>query len=346
MSKRVMKLILNAKHKALVNSITDKTVQELVEKNSIVTGGAIASMLLKEEINDFDFYFTNFETCVAVANYYVNQFVKEHPDCKVRPEVILTKENIYGEDIKVEEVNGVDSTNETKIPLFEDIKVLKNRVRIRIKSTGVAGDDVSTVTLSEDEENYIEKSNQSPVSILEKADTIDANSIGNLYGHGTEQGKFRPVYLTDNAITLSDKAQLIIRFYGDAEEIHKNYDFVHCTNYWRSDTKELVLKAEALESLLTKQLFYMGSRYPLCSLIRMRKFLKRGFSCDAGQILKMCFQVSKLDLSSIKTLEDQLVGVDQAYFSQMINYLQQEKAKNENWVMELPYLVSLIDKIF
>lgn len=98
MSKRVMKLILNAKHKSLVESITDKTVQELVQKNTIITGGSIASMLLKEEINDFDFYFTNFETCEAVARYYVNQFIKQHVDCKVRPEVIITKENNYGEE--------------------------------------------------------------------------------------------------------------------------------------------------------------------------------------------------------------------------------------------------------
>ncbi len=336
MSKRVMKLILNAKHKSLVDSITDEKVKELVQRNSIITGGAIASMLLKEEINDFDFYFTNFETCEAVARYYVNQFVKEHTDCKVRPEVILTKENIYGEDIAIP----------------EEERVYKDRVRIRIKSDGVAGIPSEEgayeqiVPLSEDKENYIEKSNESPVSILEKADTIDEKSIGSLHGHTTEKGKFRPVYLTDNAITLSDKAQLIIRFYGDAEEIHKNYDFTHCTNYWRSDTKELILKAEALESLLTKQLFYMGSRYPLCSLIRMRKFLKRGFSCDAGQILKMCFQISKLDLSSISVLEDQLTGVDQTYFRMLLDYLQQEQAKNENWKMDLPYLVSIIDKIF
>lgn len=340
MSKRVMKLILNAKHKALADSITDKTVQELVQQNTIITGGAIASMLLKEEIKDFDFYFTNFETCVAVAKYYVNQFIKEHPDCKVRPEVILTKENIYGEDGKI----GRDDE--------EGDEIGKDRVRIRIKSDGVAGisgeegNYGQIIPLSEDEENYIEKSNESPVSILEKADTIDEKSIGNLHGHNTEKGRFRPVYLTDNAITLSDKAQLIIRFYGDAEEIHKNYDFAHCTNYWRSDTKELVLKAEALESLLSKELFYMGSRYPLCSLIRMRKFLKRGFSCNAGQILKLCFQISKLDLTNIDLLSDQLCGVDTVYFQQMINYLQQEKSKNENWIMDLPYLISLIDKIF
>lgn len=269
---------------------------------------------------------------------------EELPSNEVIANAIYKAENSvkYPYGIKSIDTKGGDKAEVTEAEKVE----LKDRVRIRIKSAGVAGEESNITSLSEDEEDYIQKATKPPSEILTDADTIDAKSIGNLHGHGTEQGKFRPVYLTDNAITLSDKAQLIIRFYGDAEEIHKNYDFAHCTNYWRSDTKELVLKAEALESLLTKQLFYMGSRYPLCSLIRMRKFIKRGFSCDAGQILKMCFQISKLNLSDIPTLEDQLTGVDQAYFQMLIDYLQQEQAKNENWVMDMPYLVSLVDKIF
>jgi hypothetical protein len=57
-----------------------------------------------------------------------------------------------------------------------------------------------------------------------------------------------------------------------------------------------VLRAEALESILTKELRYVGSRYPLCSVIRTRKFLARGWTINAGQYVKMCFQISQLDL--------------------------------------------------
>ena len=53
--------------------------------------------------------------------------------------------------------------------------------------------------------------------------------------------KYRPVYLSTNAITLSDKIQIVIRFYGEPEEIHKNYDFVHCTCYWTSWDDKLEL---------------------------------------------------------------------------------------------------------
>ena len=167
----------------------------------------------------------------------------------------------------------------------------------------------------------------------------------------TEEGEtpkdpYRPVFLSSNAITLSDKIQLIVRFYGEAEEVHKNFDFLHCTNWYDYGTGELVLKPEALECLLNKELKYSGSRYPVCSVIRTRKFIKRGFHINAGQYLKMCFQISQLDLTNIDVLEDQLVGVDSSYFSMLIEGLRAKEENDPSFKVREDYLTSIIDKIF
>ncbi len=158
--------------------------------------------------------------------------------------------------------------------------------------------------------------------------------------------KYRPIILSSNAITLSGKVQLVVRFYGDADEIHSNYDFVHCTNYWTSSDGKLVLRTEAMEALLSRALRYQGSKYPLCSIIRTRKFVKRGWRINGGQYLKMCFQLSQLDLTDIAVLEDQLIGVDTAYFSQLINALRKQREKNPDFEIDEEYVVDLIDKIF
>lgn len=92
--------------------------------------------------------------------------------------------------------------------------------------------------------------------------------------------------MSTNAITLSHRLQIVNRFYGKPDEIHDNYDFVHCTNYWTSWDSELVLRPAALEALLTRELRYVGSKYPVCSLIRVRKFTARGWSINAGQIFE------------------------------------------------------------
>src|SRR5699024_9904883 len=44
-----------------------------------------------------------------------------------------------------------------------------------------------------------------------------------------ESKGFEPVFLTTNAISLKGKIQLVIRFYGEPEQIHDNYDFIHAT---------------------------------------------------------------------------------------------------------------------
>ena len=293
MNKRIISSILTNKFRSFLNSIKDEKVKKLVDENSIITGGAIASLLLKEEVNDYDIYFTNLETTEAVARYYVDKFNINHVGKKViKPEVYLDED----------------------------------RVRIKIQSIGYTSENVEDNEI----QNILEEGDDLPFKV-EKDD---------------QKAKYRPIFLTDNAITLSDDIQIIVRFYGSVKEIHENYDYVHCINYWESANKHLTLKKAALESLLNKELYYQGSLYPLCSLIRMRKFIKRGWHINAGQILKMAWQVSDLNLRNMKVLEDQLVGVDTAYFIQLIDQIKRDLEANPKMDVSMPYIVSLIDKIF
>jgi hypothetical protein len=104
----------------------------------------------------------------------------------------------------------------------------------------------------------------------------------------------------------------------------------------------LVLNKEALESLVTKNLSYQGSLYPLTSIIRMKKFIGRNWTMNAGEVLKMMFQVSDLDLTDIEVLEEQLIGVDVAYFSTLIEALRGvDKDK-----ITPAYMNTMIDRIF
>jgi len=151
-----------------------------------------------------------------------------------------------------------------------------------------------------------------------------------------------PVFFSPNAISLTDKIQIVLRFTGDAKAIHENYDFIHATNYY-TVKDGLVLNQRALESILTKQLVYQGSKYPLTSIIRVRKFLKRNWNINAGELLKIMFQISELDLKNPNVLEEQLTGVDVAYFGTLIDILR--SAKPEGGITS-EYLNAIIDKVF
>lgn len=309
MKAKTIKSVLRNKQKAWLASIDDERVRGLAAEGTIITGGCIASMLLRERVNDYDLYFRNMETTLAVAQYYVAKF-------KLNPPARFKDDASHKVDIYVQETNG--------------------RIKIVVKSAGVAGEQGS-----EDYQYFegIQDPNSTDAcEYVEKALEVADDSKGK----GKGKPEFRPVFLTSNAITLSDDIQLVLRFYGEAEQIHANYDFVHCTNYWKSWDGELVLHATALESLLSKELRYVGSKYPLCSFIRTRKFIQRQWTINAGQYLKMAMQLNDLDLNNVSVLEDQLTGVDAAYFVQIIRALKER----DNDSVDRAYLCELIDRLF
>jgi hypothetical protein len=301
MRAKTIRKILQHKHKEFIASIDDEHVRNLVDRNSIITGGSITSLLLGEKVNDFDYYFTDRKTALAVTNYYVNKFNQAHPYKKVKT---VTEDNT-------------------------------GRIRVWVQSQGIASE--------EDPGNYkYYELDPNPANAEEFVDL----AMQVLEEEEDQKPRYRPVFMTSNAITLSDKIQLVIRFYGPPEEIHSNYDFAHCTCYWLSSTGELVLPNEALQAILAKELVYKGSKYPIASVIRTRKFIQRGWVINAGQYLKMCMQISELDLKNPAVLEDQLVGVDFAYFRQIINYLRERKERDADFEITAAYITEIVDKIF
>lgn len=306
MKERIIKSHLTKVFNSFVESIECEETAKAVKLGTIITGGAIASLLLKERPNDYDMYFKDKETCLKVANYYVDKFNKNKPN-KFKNDPSRTYEA---------KVREVDYDGEVRVEVF-------------IKSAGIVSEDGT------DDYEYFES--QPDESITEAfVDSVMPSS-------GTDAGeKYRPVFMSTNAITLSHDIQLILRFYGEPQEIHENYDFVHCTSYWTSWDRKLECPKEALSALLSKELIYVGSRYPIASLIRIRKFLKRDFNITAGQILKICMTLQDFDLTDPAVLKDQLTGVDVAYFNEILAKLKEKDADK----IDTAYLMQIIDRMF
>jgi len=307
MKAKNVKSVCRSKLRHFLATVADEAVRKTIEENAIITGGAIASMLRGEEVSDFDIYFRTGDATETIAKYFVKQFCGNPPSRFKHGGTV---------DISVE-----------KLP---------DRVRVTVKSAGAASE-----TGADAEYQYFEHTDPESGDAAEYAKTV-FSVIQDQEKAEEEKPKYRPVFLSTNAITLSHKMQLVTRFFGEPDEIHQNYDFVHCTNYWTSWDNKLVLRPEAVEALLAKELRYVGSKYPLCSVIRTRKFIQRGWAITAGQYLKMIMQLQDLDLRDVAVLEEQLTGVDTAYFAEVIEALKKRDAKR----VDAAYLVELIDRIF
>ena len=326
MKRKTINAVITKKFNEWLESIGDEEVRKLVKKNTVITGGCIASMIGNEKVKDYDVYFTNQQTVVAVARYYIGKFREAKQD---GPAIKLyTGEDFSSPDSELNREitrlralpEGSDEPKDQDLLDFHETNrhnTEPGRVFIYIRSAGIAAEKEIDL---EDCENPLDE---------------DIEDTG-----AKDKPKYRPVFFSSNAVTLSDKIQIVTRFCGSPEEIHSNFDYVHATNYWTSDEGKLVLGIEAYEACHSRELIYIGSKYPVCSLFRMRKFLSRGFTITAGEILKIVMNISEFDLKDARVLRDQLIGVDSSYFNRLINALKGQ----EN--IDRMYLTVIINRMY
>lgn len=213
-----------------------------------------------------------------------------------------------------------------KVKTIEVRKVV-GRVELFIKSAGVIDGERNTF----DEYQYFE---QLPGNLAEKY-------FEGIKPASAKNDKYVPNFMSSNAISLTDDIQIVMRFVGPVDQIHDNYDFVHCTNYWTA-RDGCVVNIPALMAVISKELKYVGSKYPICSMFRIRKFIERGWTITAGETLKIAYDVNKLDLDDISVLRDQLTGVDVAYFYELLRAMKDKDPKE----IDRTFLFETINRIF
>ncbi len=320
MKRRTIQSVINKKIKEWTDTISDTQLRKEVKDNIIVTGGCFISLWDNETPHDFDVYIRSRNVLVRLIQYYLDVFNEANNTKAVLFDSLdIIEGKLIEDDYQPPYLQGVSKGMMQRVPYGD--------LRIFIRSAGAAAENQEA--LSPENMEKVQNGEEVPEA---------------------EGSKYRPVFVSANAITLSDKIQLITRFWGEAEEIHENFDFIHCTNYWESWTSKVIFNPGAMESYIAKTLHYQGSKFPLCSIIRLRKFIKRGWQINAGQMLKMMYQVSKFDLNDIGTLENQLTGVDSLYFNSLIHTItkaKEEAAKNgEVFEIDAEYIAVLVDKIF
>lgn len=312
MLEKTMKQILTKKIDKWIGTIKDEKVVKATRKDLIITGGCFTSMLQNEEPNDYDCYFRTKETVIIVAEYYAKVWNSTHPN-----------------KIEVLDCDMITNREAYNLSPVDD-----NRVKMFFRSEGVVGNP-------EEANSNEELGVDSTLDLIEELDEVSADSI-----IAKEKKEYFPVFISSNAITLSNDIQIVCRFYGEPDEIHETYDFIHTRAYYDLGERELCVPKEVYEATLNKTLIYTGSKYPVCSVFRLRKFIGRGWKINAGQMLKMCMQISELDLLDIDILEDQLIGVDSLYFMNLIEMFRKRKASDPSFDLTSNYLISIIDKIF
>lgn len=120
----------------------------------------------------------------------------------------------------------------------------------------------------------------------------DADVVKKYYETRTEysKDKYKIKLITDNSINLTDKVQFVIKFTDTPEVVINNFDWAHIKSYFEYPDK-LNLVEDVYKFIIEKELVYTGSQYPVSSLLRTRKFLKKGWTISTGTMLHIVLDV-------------------------------------------------------
>jgi hypothetical protein len=116
------------------------------------------------------------------------------------------------------------------------------------------------------------------------------NLISNLYKHDESYKNEVEVYdekyreyngvdgrlITENAITLKNKIQLITKHYGSPDAVRKTFDFVHCMPYFDPVTDKLYISRQQYDLCVNKKL--LVNNIDNVTPHRKNKFFERGWT--------------------------------------------------------------------
>lgn len=103
--------------------------------------------------------------------------------------------------------------------------------------------------------------------------------------------KYRIGLITENAINLTDKIQIITKYYGTPINVVDSFDFQHIKSYWYYGSNELHFCSDFYKLIHEKELVYTGSEYPLSSFFRVKKYIKKGWNVSNATMLHIALDI-------------------------------------------------------
>jgi len=169
--------------------------------------------------------------------------------------------------------------------------ITKDNVRDIIRNNSyITGGCIPSMLMDEYVNDYdiylIQKEDIEPVlnyfKNLESYGPID--DLGNPRKYGVK-------LITENSINLNDKIQIIIKFCDDPINVINGFDFAHIKSYYICKSNELVIEQNTYKLCMEKELVYTGSEYPLSTLLRVKKYLKKGWTISNPTLIHIALDI-------------------------------------------------------
>jgi len=129
--------------------------------------------------------------------------------------------------------------------------------------------------------------------------------------------------------------QFIKRFYGEPERVMSEFDFTISMAAYLPEREEFCLGEDFLHHLCERRLvFNENTRFPVSSLWRVKKFLKRGYKIGARDIIVLALAVHNLKIETFRDLKEQLDGIDTWLLKDITDKMIEDKGEAEYDLVE------------
>lgn len=129
--------------------------------------------------------------------------------------------------------------------------------------------------------------------------------------------------------------QLIVLpdLFGGPEDIFKCYDFTVCMGAYQffeqsaDHAREgFVFGDDFLKHVAQRRLvFHTGTMFPICSMLRVMKYVKRGFFITGMETLKIGLSIHALKIETYADLRRQLQGIDTAFLADLTYQMKEDE---------------------
>lgn len=220
---------------------------------------------------------------------------------------------------KKQVINFLKKKSDEFLKLFENDKHLQNSIQFKFF---IAGGSIASIIMNEEPNDY-DIYFMDLESMLRATEYLKSSRPDVVVSKGA------------NAITLTERFQIITRYTGTPYEVIYKFDFSHCRCYFQqSNSEPLSIYKDAMESIATKHLIYNSCPNPIGALYRLKKFFSRGWGITKDNWFKIIMDVNAIDLTKSTNVLNHL-----SFMSDSNNFMSNldifEKVSSEDIYKEL-----------
>lgn len=167
------------------------------------------------------------------------------------------------------------------------------------------------------------------------------------------------VFITENAVTFRCNKKMYQVIYTHlrnkelslhltAADIIKEFDFTVCMGAYDFMEGCFSFHYQFLEHIARRILmFNPESKYPICALGRVKKYVKKGYHISGAEIVKMSLCVANLEMNNYTDLKEQLLGIDTFLFKDLTDDLIEKHGKDAkiDYGMVMEMIEESLDKL-